>query len=640
MKYNLFLSIILMATGLQIIEAQLIVEGMDSSYPAERDTFSTYGYTFGDIVIFSYGDSNFCNVLKTNGEIIWSDTLMVDDYALVPGLEPEVYQVQGSEKFSVLSGDPFNLGVGTWFAVDEKSRPLSTKLLSVGPKTFIGGQNRIVLFSYYDNTNIVFRDIQNDVLIWEGSLDSAQYLAYDTAVYKPIVFSVKANKPVSAGTFSGVVGTYVPAFNGTFVGRDFMTYCHALNNPPAPQDLNVVPWEDNAQVVVTNLDNPDDTIWKLSCGERGVVQCISAPENIAIYIHSDKDISVSQTPWCGYTSAGNSIPAYLVRGIDQDGLGLGLEFYVPLIRSGLVRDEDMSFIHIIAYEDNTQVKLNRIQRYGANEQSLWQGNLNRGDYYRKAATSNDAGHAIYHVTSSEPVSVIASHAGLQGSDFLPLWFALHPSVAVLPDQFEQTECLIPYPYDVRIENNGNSWDLINIKKTNTKYPEFTSALYDLLGNTLEDIDGDGQPDTDTLTQGELFELRAEVTPVDKLPFGYTDSCVISVVSMRDPEKSDTAYLVTTIREIEVDLDPDTVIVNAYPGENAVFDLEALHTSLYRPDTLNFDYTTTIPESQWPVELSEGGTPLTDDDGDGMVDIDSVPEGDPPVPVPMQVTVSI
>ncbi|MBN2379512.1 PorV/PorQ family protein [candidate division WOR-3 bacterium] len=224
---------------------------------------------------------------------------------------------------------------------------------------------------------------------------------------------------------------------------------------------------------------------------------------------------------------------------------------------------------------------------------------------------------------------------------LPLRSALQPSIAVLPDQYQQTECLVTHPYGLFIENNGSAWDVINMDVYNSLDPEFTTEICDTSGKPLPDVDGDGRPDTDTLPQGGTFEVLAEVTPVDKLPFGYTDTCFFSGQSVRNPDWLDTAVLVTTIRQIEVSLDSNMTL-EAYPADVAVFNLEASHTSLYRADTLNFNWWATQPETSWPIRVTdEYGTDLEDsDDDDNLVDIADVAPDDPPLPVPLQVRVGV
>ena len=380
---------------------------------SEQDTFVSYVYTYGDIVIFSYEDSSEFEVVDRNGESVWSGLLMRDEYAHVSNLtSSQVYEVVGSKEFSILSGDPFLEGLGCWFAVDEHSRPLSTKLLSVGPKMSSISDEVIVVFAYHDGTYVVVTDLGTDEVIWEGDLDSAEYYVRDT-LGPIVIFSVESTKPVSAVTLSGVVGTYAPAFNGTFTGHDFMTYCHDWTE--GPQDLNIIPWEDNTTVTITDLDNQDDTIWQEEFENRGVIKGQAMPEDRALYIHADKDISISQTPWASF--GGTTIAFYLARGIDRDGLGLGKEFYIPVERSFPGYD---SRLQVISFEDNTDVKVSRIPRYGGDETDIWQGVLNRGEFYHYTTPTDENGHAIYHVTSSEPVAALGSCFGMRGSDFSPV----------------------------------------------------------------------------------------------------------------------------------------------------------------------------------------------------------------------------
>ncbi|MBD3286771.1 hypothetical protein GF359_09155, partial [candidate division WOR-3 bacterium] len=619
----------------------------------QDDEFATYAYTYDDMVIFSYDEENFVQVLDIFDNPVWSGTIPLDSFAIVDGLADSVYMVLATGEFTVVSGDPWGMGLGTWCAVDENSRPVSTKLLSVGPKYLQMSGNYaegvIAVFAYANNTHVIVRNLDTDGVIWEGDLNAGDHYYYrhdDPTNPRGFPYSVEASRPVSALTLNGMGGVYIPSFNGTFVGRDFLTYSpYCYQNGDVTKNVAVLPWEDDTRVIIVDLDNPEDTIWDKVCPTAGVIEgtVISLPRRDqklgrGLKIHSDKDITFMNVPYATYGN--NIIGFYIMAGIDRNGLGIGTEFHVPLVCSGGAGYATR--LHVIAYSDNTSFTVTRTPKLGGAEEPIASGTLDRGEYYRFTAASWDVTQVgTYHVVADKGVGTIVNCYDDNGATFLPLWFALHPNIAATPSfQFEETECLVPFPYLVYAENNGNAPDTINLNAVDTKYPEFDNELFDELGLPLYDTDGDGRLDTDIVGAGGRFGVTVEVTPVDKLPFGYVDTCVFSVQSVIDTSKHDTALLVTTIREIEVDLDPDTVIVNAYPGENAVFDLDALHTSWYRPDTLNFDYRTTIPESQWPVELSEGGTPLTDDDGDGMVDIDSVPEGDPPVPVPMQVTVSI
>jgi hypothetical protein len=588
-----------------------------------KDTFATFAYTYGDIVIFSYGDSNECEVLDRNGESVWSGLLMQDDYAHVSNLNSsQVYEVVGSKEFSILSGDPFLEGLGCWYAVDQNSQPLSTKLLSVGPKVSPISDEVIVVFAYYDSTYVVVTNLGTDQVMWEGNLDSAEYYFKDTP--DPIIiFSVEATKPVSAVTLTGVVGTYVPAFNGTFTGRDFMTYVH--NWTEGPQDMNIIPWEDETHVTVTDLNDTSNVIWRVTCEKRGEIKGRAMPQRRFFYIHADKDISISQSPWVSF--GGTTIAFYLARGIDRDGLGLGKEFYIPVERSF---PGYYSRLQVISFDDNTDVKVSRIPRSGGNETTVWEGSLDRGEFYRYTIPTTAEGHAIYHVTSSAPVAALGSCFGMRGSDFLPLWFAIHPDVAAYPDQFRETECMVSTSqsnagaYEVDVENNGNIWDVINIFTENSLDPDFVTELSDELGRPLPDVDGDGNPDTDTLPKRGSTTVLADVAPGEMLPFGTTDTCFFSVISMRDTTKLDTAVLVTRILEVKIMVDPDT-FVTEYPRNTKVIPVAAYSTSLYREDTVNLTYHSTQDSLLWLVSFTDVlGVPLQDTDANDTIDVPGVP----------------
>jgi hypothetical protein len=389
---------------------------------SEQDTFATYVYTYGDVVIFSYEDLSEFEVVDSEGNTVWSGTLMEDEYECIGELAGGVYMITSPKGFSVLSGDPFLEGLGCWYAVDENSRPISTKLLSVGPKNTPTGYDAVlVVFAYNDNTHVVVTNKENGQIIWEGDLDSAEYYLREDGDPTPIAYSVEATRPVSTMTACGVNGMYVPAFNGTFTGRVFMTYQHQWSD--APQDINFVPWEDNTTVTVVDLDNPADTIYSLLCENRGEIKGFAVPLSGGgrpLYIHADKDISVSQTEWISFGTS--YVAFYMVRGIDRDGLGLGREFYVPLQASVSFPDLDIfSRLHVIAFSDSTDFIVTRIPRDGGDETTIYEGTLNRGDFYRYTCPLDDsAAVAIYHVTATERVATVASCNDRQGSDFFPV----------------------------------------------------------------------------------------------------------------------------------------------------------------------------------------------------------------------------
>ena len=581
----------------------------------EEDTFATYAYTFGDIVIFSYGDSNQCEILDNAGTSVWSGMLHADEYHLQKGLPAGVYEIVGFKKFSVLTGDPFTTGLGTWYAVDENSRPISTKLLSVGPSTLgsPGNVPVLVVFAYEDNTHVVVRNVDTDNLIWEGDLDSAEYYVREGGSNPPIVYSVEATKPVSTMTGGGLGGMYIPAFNGAFTGWDFMTYQQRWMTSRR-HDLQVVPWYDSTWVTITDLDNPSDTIWHEFFENRGEIKGTVVPmtgNGRALFIHSDKHVSLPQNPWTSFGPS--SVGFFLMRGIDRDGLGIGEEFYLPLETSVT---GSPSRLHVISFIDNTEIKVSRIPKEGGDETVIYEGTLDGGEYYRYTCPVGDASaHAIYHVTASDGVATIASCGDQGGSDFLPLWFAIHPAIAAYPSpQFRETYPGVPVSesyggyYELDIENNGNVFDVINMFTTHSDPVNFTSVLTDEYGGSLPDADGDGNPDTDTLPRGARFFVLVDVIPSDTVPVGTIDTCFFRVVSSRDTTKCDTAFLITTIIPSSISEKPAALL----PDFNFVFGQNVLYVSNPLEEELRLDFfdvlgrrvmSRTIQKSQASVDVS-------------------------------------
>lgn len=450
---------------------------------AEEDSFVTYVYTYGEILIFSYADDNDLSMYNAQGQVVWADTMQEDEYTHIQGLEPGVYKVDIPKGSSVLSGDPFVTGIGTWYAVDQDSKPLSRKLLSVGPHVngSVGHVPVLAVFSYQDNTHVTIHDIDGDTVIWEGYLDSAQYYIREGGDVPPIVYSVEANNPVSTMTGGGLGGMYIPAFNGTFTGRNFMTY-QQLWSTGQGHDLLIVPWEDNTTVTVTDLNNPDAIIWEEFFPKRGeIVGRLIPPigNGRALYIHADKDISVPQVPWVSYT-APNSLGFFLMRGMDRSGLGIGHEFFVPLEGSQLPTYP--SRLHVIAFEDSTEVVVTKTPRDGGEEKTVWEGVLNSGEYYRYTCESSSEDHAVYHVTSTESVATIANCRDLEGSDFYPvITYAelLREAVTepeIIPHSDWQVTSAIGYEITLQYANHPNGFHAAVFDASGRKVDEIHSTL--------------------------------------------------------------------------------------------------------------------------------------------------------------------
>jgi len=405
----------------EILEPAHEIGRFNMSYLSQEDTFLCFALTYGDIVVFSYSDDNYCEIRDSSGSLVAADTLMTDEYLFSRDVPDGSCLIAAHKPISVLSGDPFAQGLGCWYAVDEYSRPLSTKLLNVGAKIPPLGDRDAIhqIFAYQDNTYVTIRNLDTDEIVWEGILNDGEYYIHEQPDDFPQVFSIESSLPVNAKTACGVNGNYIPAFNGTFTGLEFYAYQHRWAG--YTMHNMVTPWEDNTTVKmwpITADPEVDYPIEYIECSKRGDVTMFAIPERTAVYIRSDKPISLSQTQW----SPPGQVFFYIVRGIDETGLGFGTEFFVPLqysITSG--NPPSVSRLNVIAYSDETDIRVSRIGRYDFQEQEeLYTGILDKGEYYRYSCEQIYEHVAIYRVEASKRVSVIGSTRDQNGSDFLPV----------------------------------------------------------------------------------------------------------------------------------------------------------------------------------------------------------------------------
>lgn len=442
----------------------------DFSRLSPEDTFMTFAYTYGDIVIFSFKDDNHCKIIDSEGGVVAEDTLMLDEYLFAQDIPWGVYLVTASEPVSVLSGDPWGQGLGCWYAVDEESKPLGTKLLSVGPKTAPSGNDAcMVVFAYHDNTHVIVRNLDNEQIIFEGDLDSAEYWIQDHGDVPPVFYSVEATYPVSTMTACGVNGMYIPSFNGTFTGTDFMAYQHSWGG--TPQDCQIISWNDNTTVTMHALDDPGLVFREEFCAEKGDVKMFNIPVREAVYIRSDKPISLSQTEWWSFGLDKTYICAfYMARGIDPDGLGLGKEFYLPI---EVTYEDSPSRLHVIAFKDNTHVTVTRTPKNSSDELFVWKGFLNQGECYR---STNGEVPAVFHVVSDKDMVAIGSCKDRQGSDFLPV-------VHISPAGF----------FEEPTENSSGNWQILNpigqgiVLRYVDCLQGFHAQVFDVMGRKVDEI---------------------------------------------------------------------------------------------------------------------------------------------------------
>jgi len=592
----------------QIIEPSELGDFYSSYLAEEDDTFSTYVYTLSDIIIFSYEDSTVMVVLNAGGSTIWSGLMQEGGYQHIMS-GSGVFQIISNKEFSVLIGDPISDQVQGYFAVDNHNRCVAERFFTLQTSNYGGAV--FIVFAYEDSTVGEIRDSRGGSVMYTFTLDSAEHISIP-ATSTPV--EVTANKGVSALSY-GDQGYWVPASNGTFAGKLFFTWRGYLQS--WPNDLNIMAYNDETHVKVTETES-GSVIWEGDLDD-GDVHTVIGSNPTYLTIESDKNVTCGIFPFVSYSGS----YARLYCGMDASGEGIGTKFYHPTISGG--RLDIFSF-----YNDNNV----RVYNHRGNS-LVWQGTLQSGGHHMLPSQN-----ILYRIESDRGIAIFDEMGDRAGAIFAPPWFAVHPAVAVLPDQERTTEPGHPAnPFGVIVENNGNYYDIIDLYYYNTYGPDFVASFETQAGDSLSDANGNGVPDSDTLQKEETFVLVANVMPSDTVPFGTVDSLVLIAVSHQDTAKRDTAYLLTYIRSVEIRLDSSWTLA-VEPGETAVFDINAISTMRYRQlDTLNLTYSDTKSNPNWPVTLLDmSDADLVDTDGDGNPDVPDVERNQ--IPEPFQVHVGV
>jgi hypothetical protein len=579
-----------------------------TSYLAEEDdTFATYLFTLTDIILFSYEDSTVISVQNSGGSTIWSGLMNEGDFHHIMS-GSGVFQAISNKEFAVLIGDPLADQVQGYYAVDNHNRCVAERFFTLQTSNWGGAE--FIVFAYEDSTVGEIRDSRGGSVMSTFTLDSAEHISIP-ATWTPV--EVVANKGVSALSY-GDQGYWVPSSNGTFAGQLFYTWIGYIG--PWQNDLNIMAYNDETHVKVSNTES-GNVFWEGTLGDGDIHSVITQSQYVTI--ESDKNVTCLVAPFVSYS--GSYYRLYI--GMDASGEGIGTKFYHPTI-SGCQ-------LYVFSFYDNNEVRV-----YNQNTGTLvWSGVLNAGQHHTISTS-----HGVYRIESDRGIGMFDAWGDLAGAEFAPLWFAVHPEVAVLPDQERTTEPGHPVnPFGVIMENNGNYYDIIDLYYYNTYGPDFVASFETQAGDSLSDANGNGVPDSDTLQKEETFVLVANVMPSDTVPFGTVDSLVLIAVSHQDTTKRDTAYLLTYIRSVEIRLDSSWTLA-VEPGETAVFDINAISTMRYRQlDTLNLTYSDTKSNPNWPVTLLDmSGADLVDTDGDGNLDVPDV--GRNQIPEPFQVHVGV
>jgi len=221
------------------------------------------------MILFSYEDGTDWAVYRY-GELRYSGKMDKGEHVLIhiPYPEPLVgaFEVAGSKKFSVLTGDAFSNFCTGYYAMDQNGRGVSGEFYTYVPqKNGSYGTQKFIVFAYEDGTEItveyedpngIYSKVVKDHLLnaadyWESEELSGQYV------------HVTANKPVSALSCYDT-GYFVPSANGSFSGTKFYTYIGKTKyaGQYVPQDLVVIAYDDDTLITIADCNVPGVTKWQ------------------------------------------------------------------------------------------------------------------------------------------------------------------------------------------------------------------------------------------------------------------------------------------------------------------------------------------------------------------------------------------
>ncbi len=379
--------------------------------------YSSYIFTTDDIIFFSYEYGTELELYTSTGQPVSFQPNILDkgEHVRVDRDEiNQVYKVCGSNKFSVLTGDPIINGVSGYYAMDANGLGVSTEFYTYVPPNWESGE-KFIIFAYEPNTFVtVQKDVGNGnyVNVASFTLNEGQHWANSDLYNKWL--HVVSDKPVSALTCHDQ-GYFVPSSNGRWSGTKFYTYISEIGE--WEEDLTVIAHDNGTSIIIRNSDDPNIVIWSgtLNSGEAKVLKCPKYAALDAYYtIESSKVVTVSVQPWVSSTTdyhQGVFIP-------DRGGTGIG-RYGRDIIGSTLNDGFDYdAYLYILAHTDNTHVEIYNSQTGSFQDSYI----LNKGQ-----AIDANPGNGLWRIVSDRYISAYSGY-GHDTAEFAPLAFDAKSSI--------------------------------------------------------------------------------------------------------------------------------------------------------------------------------------------------------------------
>ena len=356
-------------------------------------TYTLAGYSFADVVVFSYFDNSTFVAFDQTGTAIDTVVLNRDEF-YVFNLGTGTFHIDCNNSFTALTGDPVTNSVMGFFAVDESGSPLSTHINTYMPIYSWGGE-KLIVFAYEDGTEVQVKNLTDTTTAAAAVLNRGEHL--DVPNVLGTFIGVRASKPVSVLSYADQ-GYYIPSDNGTFTGTHFYGFSGYIGG--WPNGVIVTAYENETIFTIYDSESGDTLLADtLNYGETGSIPVYG---NLYWEVQSNKKVTVCNTPYAAWSGS----YYYMTRQMNLKGKGIGRHFLAPCIPGDFVT---------YSYEDNNQVQIVNL----TSSDTVANVILQKGESY-----SFYSSKAVYQVKSNANVAVFTSYGGAFGADFAPLNYSL------------------------------------------------------------------------------------------------------------------------------------------------------------------------------------------------------------------------